>query len=281
MPGRLPLMLLLLSQAASLTETQAPAAGAPRPETQRAFETYVRLTESRLDGLAQLRNGFYWASTPQRRSRLREAGVICAPQNGNGDIRVPRGLIHDWVGAAFIPGATVGQVLALLQDYDNHKNTYKPEVIDSRTLRRSGNDFTVRLRLVKRKVNVTAVVDADSEVHYRPLAGHDWQSRSRSTRVVEIENPGGPRERERTHRENHGYLWRLNSYWLFRERDGGVYLECEAVSLSRSVPAALAWLIDPIIRSLPKEELLRTLRTTRALALKNSAGGGPAAVRQK
>ncbi|MGD0199204.1 MAG: hypothetical protein ABSD27_00485 [Bryobacteraceae bacterium] len=276
MPGRLSLMLLLMSQATSPTGTQAPPAGAPRPETQRAFETYVRLTESRLDGLLQLQDGFYWANTPQRRSRLRQAGVVCAPQNGRGDIRVPRGLIHDWVGAAFIPGATVGQVLALLQDYDNHRNTYVPEVTDSRTLTRSGNDFKVRLRLLKRKVNVTAVLDADSEVHYRPLAGHDWQSRSHSTRIVEIENPGGPRERERTRREDHGYLWRLNSYWLFRERDGGVYVECEAVSLSRSVPAALAWLIDPIIRSLPRDELLSTLRTTRAVVLKSIAGGGPA-----
>ena len=58
-------------------------------------------------------------------------------------------------------------------------------------------------------------------------------------------------------------MWRLNSYWLLRERDGGVYLECEAVSLSRGVPAALAWLIDPIIRSLPKDALANTLRATR------------------
>ena len=78
---------------------------------------------------------------------------------------------------------------------------------------------------------------------------------SYSARIVEIANPDPPREREHSPREDHGYLWRLNSYWLLRERDGGVNLECEAVSLSRSVPFALAWLIDPIIRSLPEEAL--------------------------
>ena len=125
---------------------------------------------------------------------------------------------------------------------------------------------------------VAVVLDTDYQVHYRPLAGHDWQSRSYSTRIVEIADAGGPREREQPPGQDHGYLWRLNSYWLLRERDHGVYVECEAVSLSRGVPAALAWLIDPIIRSLPKDALANTLRATRTevlrtLAARQTAGG--------
>jgi hypothetical protein len=161
-------------------------------------------------------------------------------------------------------------VLRLLQDYDNHRNLYRADILDSRTLERNGNDFKVRLRLFKRKV-VTVVLDTDYDVHYRPLGGKDWSSRSYSTRIVEIANAGSTRERARTAREDHGYLWRLNTYWIFRERDGGVYLECEAISLSRGVPASLAWLIEPIIRSLPKDALEQTLRTTRALTLRETA----------
>lgn len=262
------LALLLLCQAALAADQQAPPAGIPSPETVRAFDAYVRVTESRVNGLMQDGDSFLWADTPARRARLRQAGVICEPRTGQGDRRVTGGLIHHWAGAAFIPGATVEQVLALLQDYDNHKNTYKPEVIDSKTLERNGNDFKVRLRLFKRNV-VTVVLDSDYLVHYRQLSGRDWQSRSYSTRIVEIADAGGPRERERPPEQDHGYLWRLNSYWLLRERDGGVYLECEAVSLSRGVPAALAWLIEPIIRSLPKDALANTLRATRAKVLKN------------
>lgn len=250
-------------------DPQAPAAGGPTPETVRAFEAYTRLAESRLDSVVQSPEGFLWADTAARRARLREAGVICEPRNSKGALKIPRGLVHDWVGAAFIPGATSGRVLELLQDYDHHRDTYRPDVIESRTLARNGNDFKVRLRVFKRKV-VTVVLDTDYDIHYRPLAGHDWQSRSYSTRIVEIANPDTARERERSPREDHGYLWRLNSYWLLRERDGGVYLECEAVSLSRSVPSALAWLIDPIIRSLPKEALENALRTTRSLMIRRS-----------
>jgi hypothetical protein len=61
-------------------------------------------------------------------------------------------------------------------------------------------------------------------------------------------------------------MWRLNSYWRFVERDGGVYIECQAVSLSRGIPVKwlLGWLIGPIVNDLPKESLLNTLTATRA-----------------
>ena len=246
------------------------AGDGPAPETMRAFDAYARLTESRLDALAPKPDGFLWADTPERRSKVRQSGVVCEPRNKQATVKAARGLIHDWVGAAFIPGATVDQVLRLVEDYNNHRNIYHPDVIDSRTIERHGDDFKVRLRLFKRKV-VTVVLDTDYDVHYRRLGGRDWQSRSYSTRIVEIANAGSPRERQRGPREEHGYLWRLNSYWLFREKDGGVYVECEVVSLSRGVPAVLAWLIDPIIRSLPKDALENTLRSTRAMVLRSLA----------
>jgi hypothetical protein len=266
---------LLWLQAASVPERQPPPAGAPRPETLRAFQTYVSATEGRLDALLERPGSFLWADTPEKRARLRAAGVICEPRNAKGEVKVARGLIHDWVGAAFIPGAGVSQVLALVQDYDNHKNTYKPQVIDSRTLARSGNDFKVRLRLLRRMV-ITVVLDVDSDARYTPLEGRDWRSRSWSTRIVEIKDAGQPRERELRPNQDHGVLWRLNSYWLFREADGGAYVECEAVSLSRDAPAAIAWLIDPIVRTLPREILAETLRATRAQTLRNIGAAAPA-----
>ena len=36
-----------------------------------------------------------------------------------------------------------------------------------------------------------------------------------------------------------------------------------AISLSRDVPTGLGWIINPIIRSLPRESLSNTLRETR------------------
>ena len=60
-----------------------------------------------------------------------------------------------------------------------------------------------------------------------------------------------------------GFLWRLYSYWRFHERDGGAYVECRAISLTRDVPTGLGWIIEPIIQKLPKESLIHTLNATR------------------
>jgi hypothetical protein len=244
-------------------EQQGPPAGRIRPETVREFDAYVGAAEARIDALLEKPGSFLWADTEEKRARLRKAGVISEPRSGSGERRIKGGLAHDWVGAAFIPGATVAEVLALLQDYDNHSKVYAPEVIASRTLERDGDDFKARLRLFKRRVRITVVLDADSDIRYRRLSGNDWQSRSHSTRIVEIAAPGRPQEREKPPGQDRGFLWRLNSYWLFRERDGGVYVECEAISLSRSVPAPLEPLIGPIIRGLSKDALTSTLEATR------------------
>jgi hypothetical protein len=219
-----------------------------------AFRRYIRLTESRLDARLRGPEDFLWAETPELRANLRHSGVLCQPRNQKGDTKIPHGLIHDWVGAAFVRSVPLVRVLALVQDYDHHQNIYRHEVIASRILARDGNDFQVYLRLLKRKV-ITVVLDTEHQVQYRQIGERAWISRSRSTRVTETG-------------KDHGFLWALNSYWTFRERDGGVYVECEAISLSRGVPAALAWLIDPIVRDLPREALASTLQSTRDALLK-------------
>ena len=118
------------------------------------------------------------------------------------------------------------------------------------------------LRLLKRKV-LTVVLNTGHEVHYRQLGPLRWRSVAYGTRIAEVRDPGKPQEQELPPGTGHGFLWRLNSYWTFQERDGGTYVECEAISLSRDVPKSLAWLIEPIVRKLPRESLENTLRATR------------------
>ena len=78
-----------------------------------------------------------------------------------------------------------------------------------------------------------------------------------------MENAGSPNETVLPPDTGYGFLWRLNSYWRFQERDGGVCLECRAISLSRDVPFGLGWIFEPIIQTLPKESLIKTLESTR------------------
>jgi hypothetical protein len=150
----------------------------------------------------------------------------------------------------------------VIQDYDNHKNIYKPDVIDSKLIRRDGNDFQIYLRLLKKKI-ITVVLDTEHEVHYRSVDRTRWLCRSYTTRIAEVNNPGTPGERIMDPDTGYGFLWRLCSYWRFEERDAGVVVECRAISLTRDVPFGLGWAIEPIIQKLPKESLIHTLDATR------------------
>jgi len=237
-------------------------------ETIQAFERYIRETEAGLDRRLQPGGNFLWVDEQPERARQARAGQVVIENRGGRDtVPVPKGLIHDWIGAVFIPGATLAQTLALVQDYNHHQDIYKPEVLASRLVSRDGDDFKIHLRVMKKKV-ITVVLDTDYDVHYYPLDAARCHSRAYSTRIVEVENRGQPDERETTPGNDHGFLWRLNSYWRFQERDSGVYVECEAISLTRAIPAGLGWLIQPIIETLPRESLANTLRTTRAALAK-------------
>lgn len=232
-----------------------------KPRTAEAFDKYMQTAQARFD--ASLRpDTFLWVDASPERKRAVSAGRILAePTNQSGDIEIPDGLIHDWTGAVFVPGATLEQTIRMVEDYPNHKNIYRPEVTDSRLLSRHGDDFHIFLRLVKKQI-LTVVLNTEHDVHYARLDRTRSYSKSFTTRIAEVEDPG-PGERERPPGHDHGFLWRLDSFWKFEERDGGVYLECRAISLSRDVPSGLGWLINPIIRNLPRESLSNTLRETR------------------
>ncbi|SPF50446.1 conserved hypothetical protein [Candidatus Sulfopaludibacter sp. SbA4] len=224
-----------------------------------AFERYIRQTEQRLDE----RKSFLWADESPDRARLvRQGQVVVEPAGAKPVVSVPDGLVHDWVGAVFIPGATIEKTIAVMADY-NHKAEYHPEILASRILSRNGNDFQVYMRLLKKKV-ITVVLDTEHEIHYVPVDQTRWRSRSRTTKVVEVEHPGKSNENALPPGTGQGFLWQLYTYWRFEERDGGTWVECRAVSLTRDVPTGLGWLINPIIQDLPKESLENTLRETKA-----------------
>jgi hypothetical protein len=255
--------LLLFSLAAALFPAQVSGAITVelKPRTVQAFDAYMRAAEARLRD--RERGGSLWLDgSAGRKQALKEGKALAEPVAGKSEFEVPDGLIHDWVGAAFIPGATIDKVLALVQDYDNHKKIYKPEVVDSRLLSHNGEDYEIFLRLLKKKV-LTVVLNTTHDVHYsRPTPSRAY-ARSYTTRIAELQNAGEKDERELPPGKGHGFLWKLNSFWRYEERDGGVYVECEAISLTRDVPTGLGWLINPIIRNLPRDSLVNTLRATK------------------
>jgi len=241
---------------------QAPSEVRLNQETLKKFEVYVRDAEVAMEGT--LRDGpFLWFdSYPDKAQQIRRGQILAEFWSGSGPVRIPSGLIHDWIGGGWLPGITLKETLALIQNYDNHQNIYKPEVIRSKLISRQGNDFQIFLRLLKKKI-ITVVLDTDHDVHYRPTSRGRWICNSYTTRIAEVEDSGKPNETVREPDTGYGFLWRLYSYWRFQERDGGVDVECRAISLSRDVPLGLGWILEPIVQQLPKESLIRTLDCTR------------------
>ncbi|HET7204944.1 MAG TPA: hypothetical protein VFI95_00040 [Terriglobales bacterium] len=233
------------------------------PQTLAAFHAYIHHAEMEMQQTLHESGSFLWSDfSTERAQEVRAGQVVAQFWSGRGPVKVPTGLIHDWIAAAFVPESSIQKIFKVIQDYDNHKNIYKPEVLDSKLVSRHADDFQIYLRLLKKKI-ITVVLDTNHEVHYGLVDPRRWECRSRTTRISEVENPGTPDERVLQADTGYGFLWRLCSYWRFEQRHAGVVVECRAISLTRNVPFGLGWAIEPIIQTLPKESLINTLEATR------------------
>jgi len=234
-----------------------------KPETLDAFHAYVRDAEAGMQPSLEHGAPFLWTdANPDRAHRVRQGDIPARLWAGQSPVKVPSGLIHDWIGAVLIRNTNMEKTLSRVQDYDNHKNIYKPEVMDSQLISRHGDDFTIFLRLLKKKI-ITVVMDTDHDVHYQRVGDKQWFCRSYTTRVCEVDDPGNPKEQVHPPDTGYGFLWRLYSYWKFMEEGDGVFVECRAISLTRDIPIALRFIIEPIVKNLPRESLINTLKATR------------------
>ena len=242
-----------------------------KAETVAAFDRYIRLAEKQMD--EDLAHQKYLSIDTQPDAvrdkvyeQLHKGEVLVERRSAS---NVPDGLIHHWVGRAFIPGASLDQVLKLLKSYNDYPKIYAPEVVQAQILKHQADEFKVALRLRKHKV-VSVLLVTEYEVHFTRIDPHHAYSRSYSTRIAEVEHPSEPSERELPPGNDHGFLWRIYTYWHLVEKDNGVYAQCEAISLTRDVPAGLGWLVGRFIESIPRESLLFTLDSTRNVLSKNS-----------
>ncbi len=245
-----------------------------KQKTTAAFNRYVAATEARFANELKPGGPFLYIDALNNNDRQK-----AYQQLKNGEIlvekletkapgvnadSVPDGMVHHWVGLIFIPGATLQQTLPLVKDYDRRADLYKPDVIASHTIWHKGDDYKMFLRLYQKKFT-TVVFNTDYEVHWGAVTPTRVYSNSISTRIAEVKDADKPDGPELPVGTGHGYLWRLNTYWRFEEKDGGVYLQCEAVSLTRDMPYGLGWLLKPLVTSIPKASLNRALGQTRVV----------------
>ncbi len=246
-----------------------------KPETAAAFDRYIAATEAQMDNDARVHRFLIVdrLQDPEKQKayeQLRRGDAFVQElhtQQDNSPISVPGGVIHHWAGVMFIPKAALGDATAVLNDYAHQPEIYKPDVRVAKLLEQHGNESKIFEQFYSKSI-VTVVLNVDFDVVQTQLGSARSRSVSRATRIVEVEDFGTPSERERTDGKDHGYMWRLSSYWRIEEKDGGVYVQNETVSLSRTVPTMLAWIINPLTKSIPRELLLRLLDDTRTAVMK-------------
>jgi hypothetical protein len=249
-----------------------------KPNAVATFDRYVRLTEERIASEVAKPNTFLWPDTlaePQRAAALEKLkrGEIVIESlktlDAGKEIKDDDSMIHHWVAVIYVQDVKLADALRLIQDYDHHAEIFKPDVARSKILSHDGNDFRTAVRFVKKKV-ITVVLDTEHEIRYVPLDAQRVHMRAVATQIAEVDNPGKSDERLLPPGKDGGYMWRLNTYWRFQERDGGVYIQCESITLTRDIPTGLGWIVGPFVKSIPRESLEFTLGTARRALLERA-----------
>lgn len=252
------LRALTVGSALSLSGIALVRADAPSSRATAAFDAYVHQVEARLDRQHQSAANFL---APEDRQRMRSGEVLIEKLSPADRLDLPGAMLHHWRGTAFAPGATAADFERVMRDFNSYPQIYAPQSLRSAVIAHDNDRYAVNMR-VRQKHVLTVVMDTAYDVQFSRLdARHGW-SKSRSTAIHEIADAGTPKEHALTEAGGHGFLWRLNTYWSYEESDGGLYLQIESVSLTRSIPTGLGWAVGPFVESVPRESLEFTLRKT-------------------
>jgi hypothetical protein len=230
-----------------------------REDTLRNWDNYVQAAN--LQMVSRPQEPFLWIDeSPDRVQRVRGGEVLVSAIGHQNPKPVPDGLIHDWIGAGFIPDASVESVMSTVRDYGAYKEFYKPTVVDSKSLGADGACDKYSMRVVNKEAVAETALDLDYETCYFKTDERRWYSVTHTTRVREIRHYGKANEEELPPNRGSGFIWRLYSVARFEQRDGGVYVELEAIALSRDVPFGLRWVVNPMVRRVSRNAMLLSLQ---------------------
>jgi hypothetical protein len=229
-----------------------------------AWQEYVRAANARMPARLVGNKPFLWMDEAGNRALPVQRGeIVVAPLVRRGTQTVPNGLIHDWIGAVFIPNATIDSLLNVVHDYNRYKDIYRPVVTDSRPLDSGTADQEFSMVCQRHVLFVNAALRGRYRAHDVIVNPHRGYGIVDATSLQQIENYGQAGERVLPPDTDAGFIWRIYSVSRYEERDGGVYLEIEAIALSRHVPSFLRWLVNPVVNQLSVNSLSTTLQQTR------------------
>jgi hypothetical protein len=239
------------------------------PNTLKAWGLYVDTQEKRISAELASQKGFLALdfqnpkTCDQERRSILSGNISIQPMtsqgNESGEIRIPGGIIHHWRGSVLVSGINLDYVLSRLQ-HPEFETSRQEDVLDSRVLERSSDQMKLFMKLQRSKI-VTAVYNTEHIVRFFQNGPGRASSRSISTKIAEVERINENTEREKPEGHDRGFLWKMNSYWRYQQAAGGVIIECESITLSRSIPSFLEMIIRPIIRNITLESMQRTLQS--------------------
>jgi hypothetical protein len=252
-----------------------------KPVTLSAWEQYVASADAAMQDRLRPGAAFLWADeAADRRRQLRTGEILVTEVGDHNPRKVASGLIHHWLGVAFIPDTKLDNVLGVVRDYAHYKDYYHPTVVDSRTVKVTPDADRFSTLLMNKALFMKVALDNEYECSYVPVRPGRSYSITNAVRVQEIEGYGQTDEHKLPAGQGSGFIWRLHGITRYQEADGGVYLEIEAMVLSREIPAAMHWAVDPIVRRVSKSSLTTSLRQTQAAVNGSSqiVSGQPVAV---
>jgi hypothetical protein len=227
-----------------------------KQESLDAWDQYLHAANIQLADRAK--GTFLWIDeSPERLQHVKNGEVVVSPV-GHSPHSVPSGLIHHWIGVAFIPGARIEDVITLVRDYERYPEFYSSSVVEAKVLNRHETDDRFSITVLNKSMFMKRALESEYQSRFTEVEPYKWYSIAATTRVQELAGA------DRTPvAEMSGYVWRMSTLSRYQERDGGVYIETEVVALSRTIPGALHLVVDPIIRRVSKATLATSLTETR------------------
>ena len=226
-----------------------------RPPVAAAWREYVAAAETRIAG---------GRGQPIPRRPGVERGEIVieevSQQGPGGRVNVPDASVHHWRGTVLVPGARLEDIVSRLER--EPPDTRQEDVVSSSVLEQRPGWLKVAIR-VRRSLIISAVFDTEHEVRFERHGPSRASSWSTATKIAEVADAGTPRERPKRPDEDRGLLWRWNAYWRYEQVDQGVVVECESVTLSRTIPLLLRPVAGPIVGHVARESMDRTLSVFR------------------
>src|SRR5208283_5185419 len=155
-----------------------------KEETLKTWDAYIQTVNSQMRG--RLQGPFLWVDeAPDRVNSVRAGKIVVSSLGQQNPKPVPSGLIHDWIGAAFIPDARLGDVLSAVRDYGHYKEFYKPTVVDATPLGTERGCDKYSMRVVNNERVAETALDSEYEACYLRLDELRWYSTAHTTRVQE------------------------------------------------------------------------------------------------